>query len=98
MDEEEKERLIRKNQSIEHLELEENPHKIAKPKERLEKDELHDMIISVFFRDKYRGEDDEEDTRALRNRMHSNQFTIEAELRDHNINFQEVNLPDDDHV
>jgi len=35
MDKEEKERLTKKNQSIEHLEMDENPHKIAKQKETL---------------------------------------------------------------
>ena len=95
MDKEEKERLIKKNQSIEHLEMAVNPHKIAKPESAPSKEDIHKMIISVFFRDKYRGEDDENDNRALEKWMGSNQMTIDAELRDHNINYQEVNLPDD---
>ena len=98
MDKEEKERLTKKNQSIEHLEMDENPHKIAKQKETLGQDELHEMIISVFFRDKYRGDHDENDDMALQNWMSSNKFSVEAELSDHRINFQEINLPDDDHV
>lgn len=42
-----------------------NPHKIAKPIEVPSNDDLHNMIVSVFFRDKYRGEDEENDTNAL---------------------------------
>ena len=56
------------------------------------------MIISVYFRGRYRGEDDENDKYALENRMLSNQYTIDAELQDHKINYQAVNLPDNDHV
>ena len=95
MDREEKDRLVKKNQSIEHLEADVNPHKIAKPTSSPSNDDLHDMIISVFFRERYRGEDDENDNRALEKRMYSNQYSVENELRDHNINFQEVNLHED---
>jgi hypothetical protein len=74
--------------------MDENPYKIAKPTSSPSNDEIHDMIISVFFRDKYRGDDEENDTKALEKWMHSNMMTIESELRDHNINFQHVDLPD----
>jgi len=83
------------------LEAEENPHKIAKPASAPSNDDIHNMIMSVFFRDKYRGEDEENDTKALEKWMRSNSMSIDSDLRDHNINFQEVNLPDDesyDHV
>lgn len=102
MDREERERERKKNGTA-HLPdrddaelLADDPTKIVRPTEVPQKEDLHNMIISVFIRDKYSGVEDEVHGRD--HWMESNAMTLEAEFRDHNINYQAINLPDHDHV
>lgn len=102
MDREERQRERRKNGTA-HLSdredgalLVDDPNKLAKPTAAPTTDDLHSMIISVFIRDKYSGVDD--DVHGAEHWMESQVMTLEAEFRDHNINYQAVSLPDHDHV
>lgn len=74
--------------------------KIPKPKAVPLKEDLHSMIISVFIREDYRGVDDDNQHSMNHNEeewMQSHVFSIETELNDHHINYQEIIMPNHEH-
>jgi len=106
MDREEKERERVKSGATDESHLNEmhsdkvdvvDPTKIAKPKPHPTKVDLKHSIISVFIRDRWRGV--REDAHGGPAQwMQSAAMALEADFRDHNVNFQEINLHDHEHI
>jgi len=106
MDREEKERARAKSGAADdaqnldiHLEKADvvDPNKIAKPTPHPTKADLKHMIISVFIRDRWSGVEEGAHGGPAQ-WMQSAAMALDAEFRDHNVNYQEINLLDHDHI